>query len=188
MRCFVAVNIADPIKQRLADLQKQLQRVGPGVRWVSVASQHITLKFLGEIATPAVQAVEQACREAAGSSRRMELRICRLGAFPSLQQPRVFWTGIQEEGQQLSALAARLESLLLPLGFEAEKRSWSPHITLGRVKDAFALKLLTDYIRIESPAFDAGSFIAEQMILYQSVLRPEGALYTPLKRFPFEGN
>jgi 2'-5' RNA ligase len=187
MRCFIAIKIPDAIKARIGEQQKLLQRIGSGVRWVPPLSQHLTLKFLGEVSPAAVDRIAEAASSVAFVTPRFQVRLCRLGAFPSLNRPRVFWAGIHEEGNYLAGLAARLEEVLKPLGFEPEERIWNPHITLGRVKDAFALKELIDYIKIEASMFDAGSFAAEDMILFQSVLRPEGALYTPLRRFEFKG-
>jgi RNA 2',3'-cyclic 3'-phosphodiesterase len=187
MRCFIAINIPDAIRMRIGEEQKQLQRIGSGVRWVPPMSQHLTLKFLGDVSPAAVSRIAEVASSVASGTPKFQVRICRLGAFPSLHRPRVFWAGIHEQGNRLAELAARLEEKLSPLGFESEERAWNPHITLGRVKDAFALKALIDYIRIESSAFDAGLFAAEDMILFQSILRPEGAIYTQLKRFEFRG-
>ena len=150
MRCFIAISIPDAIKTRIGEIQEQLQRMGSGVRWVPPISQHITLKFLGEIAPSMIPRIAEAASSIARSTPKMEIGIGRLGAFPSLNRPRVFWAGISEEGGALATLAVQLEEKLAHLGFEPEERSWNPHITLGRVKNAFTLKALVDYIKIET--------------------------------------
>jgi RNA 2',3'-cyclic 3'-phosphodiesterase len=187
MRCFIAINIPDAIKLRIGEIQQQLQLIGKGVRWVPPSSQHLTLKFLGEVSSDAVHRISEVAGKLAGDTPKLKIGICRLGAFPSLHRPRVFWVGIQENENHLAGLAEQLDEMLIPLGFQPEERAWNPHITIGRVKDGFSLKGIIDYITIESLLFDAGSFVADDMVLYQSVLRPEGALYTPLRRFEFRG-
>lgn len=193
MRCFVALFIPDNLKAKIELCQQQLKAIPSGVRWVQVASQHLTLKFLGEIREAQLSKIRETLAGAAGSTPPIPIAIRSIGAFPSLKKPRVFWIGVQDPDNQLADLAVRVEASLELLGFPREERSWHPHVTLGRVKDGFGLKQLIDYITISGHDYEAGSFVASEMSLFRSILKPigrsrvigGGAVYEPLARFKF---
>lgn len=185
MRCFVAIGIPDELKAAISACQKELRQFPSGVRWVDMASQHLTLKFLGEVAPAAASRIQEVLGPVAAETRPMKIRVQGVGAFPSLRRPRVFWMGVYDEEQGLADLARRVEAALEPQGFPREERAWHPHITLGRVKEPFGLKALGDYITMNLPNREAGEFTAEKMCLYRSILKPGGAVYEPLAYFGF---
>ena len=185
MRCFVAVSIPESSKQKIRSLQMELESFRSGVRWVNPDSQHLTLKFLGEIEPSQVGFIGDVLEKTTREFSTISLEINSLGAFPSLNNPRVFWVGVRDKGQNLLRLVRLLEARLEPLGVPRENRKWSPHVTLGRVKKGFGLKQVCDYIRIRAQRFDAGRFSATHVVLFRSVLRPSGARYEPQGQYPF---
>jgi 2'-5' RNA ligase len=93
----------------------------------------------------------------------------------------VFWCGIEAPG--LEKLAADTDRATAALGIPAEKRPFSPHLTLARIKEKPDLQPLREIVAAQ-PSLDFGQFEAPSFFLYQSQLRPSGSVYTKLAEFP----
>jgi RNA 2',3'-cyclic 3'-phosphodiesterase len=193
MRLFVALDIDQEIRHRIASFMGDMRGLAPAVRWVQPESLHVTLKFIGERPDPMVKDIENTLRGISPGSFQLAFR--GAGFFPTAKSARVFWIGIQADAT-LAELAAQIERSLVPLGIEAEKRAFSPHLTLaragngsgapGRQKDdrpnqrfsALQTKLST------MPSPDFGTMSAAEFFLYRSQLSSRGAQYTKIARFP----
>jgi len=181
IRAFIAVEISPTTIARItvaiADLKPKL----PAVRWVAPANFHLTLKFLGDIETHQVDAIGEALERAITLFPRCTINAKGLGVFPGQRQPKVLWVGFI--GDELTRLAARVDVALLPLGFTAEPRGFSPHLTIGRWRQfhrsAGDLKQELERWRDR----DFGTTIVDRVILFQSELTPAGAVYSQLKVF-----
>lgn len=183
IRAFIAIELPEETRQRLAAMQEQLKQARTGVRWVNPGSIHLTLKFLGNIHPAQVEDIALAVAQEVRDQPPITLGAAGLGAFPSRRKPRVIWIGMEGEVQRLTRIQARVDNALEPLGFVREKRSFQPHLTIGRVKDRRRLQSLIDAMTtLELPEFD--SFDVTEIILYKSDLRPTGAIYTKLHRMP----
>ena len=183
IRSFIAIDFPDETRKALEDIQKELKQSGAGVRWVKPSSIHLTLKFLGNIHAAQVEEIARAVAQEIRDQPPITLRPAGLGAFPSLRKPRVIWIGMEGEVQRLTGIQARVETALEVLGFAREKRSFRPHLTIGRVKDRRWLQSLVDAVAtLDMKPFN--SFDADEIILYKSDLRPTGAIYTKLHRMP----
>ena len=183
IRSFIAIDLPEATRQALAAVQEQLKQSRAGVRWVRANSIHLTLKFLGNIHPAQVEDIALAVAEEIRDEPPITLGAAGLGAFPSRKKPRVIWIGMEGEVQRLSRIQARVENALEPLGFVREKRSFQPHLTIGRVKDRRRLQALIDAMAtLDMEPFN--SFDADEIILYKSDLRPTGAIYTKLHRMP----
>jgi len=181
VRTFIAIEFDDAIRRRLVQAQERLREAGCKVRWARAEQMHVTLKFLGEIAPATVGAVAEAMAHAAEAVAPFEVEVAGLGAFPPRGAPRVVWAGVEDPGGHVQQLQARLEPRLEGLGFERERRAFHPHLTLGRVKDRHGADRLRE--RIEGhPARRFGRERIEELVLFQSELKPTGAVYTPLRR------
>lgn len=177
IRAFIAVNLPIPIVERVVELQTQLKgrarEAGLRVGWVGAAQLHVTLKFLGEIIEESRWAIRDRLSERLAGRPAFDVAVRGLGAFPDRSHPRVIWVGLAE-AEPLVQLAADVDAWLGELGFAAEARPFHPHLTLGRVK-AGAADILAG---LEEKSFGLGE--VSEVTLYQSVLRREGAEYTPL--------
>ena len=183
IRSFIAIDLPEAIRQRLAAVQENLKQSVTGVRWVKPNSIHLTLKFLGNIHPDQVEDIALAVAREIRDHPPITLRAAGLGAFPNLKKPRVIWIGMEGEVQRLKEIQARVENALEPLGFAREKRGFRPHLTIGRVKDRRRLQSLGDAVAtLDMEPFN--SFDADEIILYKSDLRPTGAIYTKLHRMP----
>lgn len=183
IRSFIAIDLPQDIREKLAAIQEQLSQSQAGVRWVKPGSIHLTLKFLGNIHPAQVEDIALAVAQEVRDEPPITLGAAGLGAFPSRRKPRVIWIGMEGEVQRLTRIQARVENALEPLGFGREKRPFRPHLTIGRVKDRRRLQALIDAMAtLDMEPFN--SFDADEIILYKSDLRPTGAIYTKLHRMP----
>lgn len=184
IRCFIAVELPAGILDEIETYLARLKKIAPEIRWVRAGSIHITLKFLGEQPEVKVKEVAKKLEGAKGLVQPFTLTVNGAGCFPNHRQPRVFWLGLeQDKSNPLFQLHAWVEDRLALVGFEKEKRRFSPHLTLGRVKQS------GDYTRVfnfldENP-LRSESFLIKEISLMQSELRPSGALYTAIKTVAF---
>jgi len=152
------------------------------VRWVRANGIHLTLKFLGDTELERIPDVKQVLFDMAKPHPVFSIRLAGLGCFPNTRRPRVVWLRVEEDSGVLLALQAATEAACRELGFEPETRPFSPHLTLGRVRRDAEPKSLTDLgqavEREESQPL--GSLSVEEICLFQSDLRSDGAVYTRL--------
>ncbi len=180
MRLFTGIDLPGHVVEAL---ERLLERLKPAARlnWSHPENLHVTTKFIGE--WPA-ERLEEMKRVLAGvpSPGPISIAIRKLGYFPSARSPRVFWAGI-EAGPGLATLAKDTDAAVARLGVEAEKRAFSPHLTLARIKEPAPLDDLRETIAGLGP-LEFGEFTADRFHLYQSQLRPAGSVYTKLAEFP----
>ncbi len=181
IRAFIAVNLAAPVIEEIAKVQAALQKAQGDIRWTRGEGLHLTLKFLGDITRNQVEPILAALREALREQSALHVLAQGLGAFPNLRRPRVLWAGLS--GERLPELSRAIETALMPLDFPPEEREFTPHLTLGRVRSLRGwervLALVKEY---EHARF--GESTVDQVTLYQSELRPNGAVYSPLGSVP----
>jgi len=179
LRAFIAISLPEPVLQGIVTAQETLKRSGLKIRWVRKEGIHLTLKFLGDIDRDSVEKISEAMERATGAFSPFTLWAEGIGVFPNLKRPRVAWVGLSGEVEVLSALQRDLESQLSGLGFPKEKRPFKGHLTLGRVKGRL------EGIKLQEAVEDLGdfrkeSFAAQSLVLFQSELRPDGAVYSRL--------
>ncbi|MBN1570071.1 MAG: RNA 2',3'-cyclic phosphodiesterase [Acidobacteria bacterium] len=179
MRTFIAIPLPRECRLMLEQLQEKLRSFKAEVRWVGIPSIHLTLKFLGEVDPGIIPKLSKMIEDAVQNERSFELRLHGLGCFPNLRNPRVIWCGLTGEADNLLRLQRCVEDACAELGFACEERPFHPHLTLGRVNGKRNLQPLLDYIKIGSDL--ECSFNADQINIYRSILRPQGAEYSILK-------
>ncbi|MGE0824109.1 MAG: RNA 2',3'-cyclic phosphodiesterase [Candidatus Binatia bacterium] len=181
IRAFVAVNLAPVISEEIAKIQFALKAAQGDIRWVRIEGLHLTLKFLGDITREQVAPILTALREALHDRSPFPVWAQGLGAFPNVQRPKVLWAGLL--GDDLKEVQAAVETALVPLDFPRDERAFTPHLTLGRVRSLRGWpRVLAEFKRYEQVRF--GESEIDRVTLYQSDLRPEGAVYTVLGTVP----
>lgn len=186
-RAFIALEIPTQTHQEISIKTTGLRKdLGTHlVRWVSPGNIHLTLKFLGDISSTQIEQVTQALSDLASKHEKHKIIISGLGTFPNMRRPRVIWIGIQAP-EQLRALYQNLETAIAKLGFPPEKRSFNPHLTIGRVKQHISP---TEIERIRNIMSNAkvgliDTVEVENLHLFKSDLKPSGAVYTKLYSAP----
>lgn len=172
-RAFIAVDVDCGPELRKAI--GELKDLGKALKPVSPDNVHVTLKFLGEIYEGAVPELEAIMQKAVMGVQPFNVRLVDVGVFPNLRGPRVVWVGM-EGAEPLVKMASSMEDGCEPLGFPKERRPFSPHLTLARVREGFKPDLV-DFIK-DSEGRDFGVFPVKCIKLKKSVLTPAGPIYS----------
>jgi 2'-5' RNA ligase len=186
VRLFLAVFPPLPVREAAHAAAEPLRHPGDGVSWVSPENLHYTLRFLGNVGEDGARRAGEAAVEAATSVPAFECALGGLGAFPNPGRARVIWIGMSAGAESLVALAAALDRALARRGFAAPDRPFSPHLTLGRVRDPRA-----DWSRSlgGAPALDGplARFTVDRLSLVESTLSPKGSIYQVRVEAPLSG-
>lgn len=184
MRAFIAIELPESVKRklevRIAGFQDGM--VDQDVKWVRPESIHLTLKFLGEVDPETAATVKGSLAELARDHRGFSVSIGGFGCFPNMNQPRVFWIGVDADHDRLLQLQSDLESRLASAGIPRERRTYHPHLTIGRTRrglPANRLRALSDWAS-STNVNDLGSLEVNAVSLVRSDLRSSGAIYTTL--------
>ena len=174
------MELPDSIKSLLEQVQQELKALQLTARWVRPQNIHLTLKFLGNINPGDIENIGQAMADAAGDCAPFALTVGGIGFFPGIKRPRVIWVGLGGATDALRNFQRNLANRLVTIGFPSEKRSFKAHLTLGRIRQAVNPNILGQTIQDYS---DLGNlkFSVDRIILFQSDLKPSGAVYSQLK-------
>ncbi len=178
MRLFIAVPASPDVRRWLTELLAELRGLGADCKWSSTDDAHWTLHFFGETASERLASIRGVVDATASSAGPFELTPGGLGAFPDAASPKVVWAGLKRGGAELKALAARLGEALKGEGFPLQDREFRAHLTLGRVRGSRGLESLQ--AALAKPRADGPAMRAESLVLYQSLLKPSGAVHEPL--------
>ena len=182
IRAFIAITLDPKVIDKIADVRAHLKPHMAGVRWVAPENFHLTLKFLGGIDEATIEPIGAALREQLRLFPRFTINAKGLGVFPDPKRPRVLWVDLT--GDRLVSLASRVESALQPLGFTPETRKFTPHLTIGRWRQAdLASGSLVRHLE-NWRGSEFGKSNVESVNLIQSVLKPQGASYNQLVTVP----
>ncbi|HXK61911.1 MAG TPA: RNA 2',3'-cyclic phosphodiesterase [Acidobacteriota bacterium] len=183
IRSFIAVDLPQEVRARLHEYGRELKELGLKGSFTRPDSFHLTLKFLGNIAEQQVEEIGSALEHAVRGAKPFQVDVRRLGVFPGPSNPRVVWMGL-ERSEALESLQQRIEEAAEALGFGREGRPFRPHLTLVRLKSKDNLKALGEYLRKAGPEASAGTVLVNEVVLFRSDLRPDGARYSRLRTVP----
>jgi 2'-5' RNA ligase len=193
MRLFIALDIDDGIRERLALFLDGVRGFAPDARWARPESLHVTLKFIGEKPEETLEDVRRALAEV--KTGPVDLTFRGYGFFPGAKAARVFWIGI-ESGPKLANLAKTIDEAMVRLGVPKDDHAFSPHLTLARGGGASAAprrqeddrpnlrfaRLQEKLAAMSTPEF--GTMTAREFCLYKSQLSSGGSRYTKIAPFP----
>jgi RNA 2',3'-cyclic 3'-phosphodiesterase len=179
IRAFIAIELPQEIIAFIHKIQQGLRSYGFKARWVRPENIHLTLKFLGDINSEDIKKAGDAIISAAGENASMSLGAKGIGVFPGVKRPRVIWTGIAGQTKELADLQKTLDGKLETIGFPKEKRPYKGHLTIARIKGKVDAKRLIDAMT-EFGRLESKTFMAEEVVLFKSKLKPSGAVYTKL--------
>lgn len=187
-RLFIAIDpepaVLDTIFRLISTIKREYPMVG--VRYTAPQNLHLTLLFLGDTNDQEIPKIGSNLTKICQNFCEFDLEFSGLGAFPSQRNPRILWLGVKDP-QPVTALAKAIiqESGLV---IEPDKTQFSPHLTLGRVaEDARGISSETSS-RLFSKlgSVNVGTTRIKEVLLYQSVLKPGGPVYTVLSRHPLK--
>lgn len=188
LRAFIALDIPsrvqDDVYRAVSHLRKETAAL---IRWVPAENMHLTLKFLGDISAANVEYLTRMIYAEADSHLCFDIHLTGLGCFPSRKRPRLIYIGI-EAPAELEALHHGVESAARRLGYESEERDFTPHLTIGRVKqnvsgaDQQKISRALQETKIDS----VGIARVDSIQLYKSDLKPSGSVYTKIFSAPLK--
>jgi RNA 2',3'-cyclic 3'-phosphodiesterase len=192
MRLFIALDLDDPIRQRIGRFLEGVSGFSPEARWVRLESLHVTLKFIGEKPAEIIPALQETLAKV--SVPPFDLTFSGTGFFPTPKSPRVLWIGIQAP-PELQRLAAAIDDATVQFGIPREDRAFSPHLTLARKSGGSGSprtqkedgpnrvfqRLQEKLATLSLPEF--GTMTAREYFLFQSQLSRNGSRYTKLHSF-----
>jgi len=198
VRTFLAVELSEPLRTKLVHVQQEMKQhlvreLSGDVRisWTRPTSMHVTVKFLGDIDEQLVMPMRDAIGEVVREHCAIHVPLDRLGVFPRLQQPRVLWIGPSEQWEQgddakrLVSLHRAIDDCCGTLNLAMDERSWSPHLTLARIKEGGrSLGQVLAKSGVMDRPLALGSLAVDAIVLMKSELKPTGSLYTLLWSTP----
>jgi RNA 2',3'-cyclic 3'-phosphodiesterase len=194
-RTFIALELNEALQRFLGEIINQISQELPDLRWVDPQGIHITLAFLGELSDEQLVKAIDAAEEAAHKATPFEYRLSGLGIFGSPQQPRVIWMGVEDlpsgkvHGSPLHQVHRILSRELELRDFEVEKRPFSPHLTLARLKQPLspdAHQRLQRILHSRLAGSSSAIYPVNTLCVMKSELSRSGAKYTCLKECSFE--
>ncbi len=193
-RTFIAIELKESLQRFLGDIISQAAQELPNLRWVDPAGIHLTLAFLGYLTDEQLKTAIDAAQVAARQAVPFEDRLKGLGMFGSSSHPRVIWMGVEDlpsgqiQGSPLQQLHRVLTRELEQRGFETEKRPFSPHLTLARIKQPLApdeQQRLQRLLHSKQAGASSPIYCADHVSVMKSELSRAGAIYTCLREYAF---
>jgi 2'-5' RNA ligase len=179
VRSFVAFDMdSESVLKRLTEVQAQLAATGADLKVVEPKNIHITLRFLGTITASTIENIFDGMKKV--QFVPFDAKILGVGAFPDVRYPRVVWAGITEGADKLQGIFSQLEPHLRSLGFAADPKGFSPHLTIARVRSGRNKAELAKLIN-ENVSYEFGIVRAACLRLKRSDLTPRGPIYSTLK-------
>lgn len=185
IRTFIAVRVPETIRQKIAELQNRLKPYCGDIRWVRPESIHVTLKFLGDVPAEQIKPIAEAIQKAVASVRPFDVSVEGTGFFPSSRRPRVLWVGVEKGFDALKDLAVKVDEVCTTFQFQKEKRDYSAHLTIGRVRSPKQIDPLIQ--TLQTVGFVGGSYRVEEVAVMKSDLLKTGAVYTALHQIKLQG-
>jgi 2'-5' RNA ligase len=181
-RLFLAIDInpGTPLLDAFDNLRHTLRM--EKINWVRKDQMHLTLAFLGDTEEEIIPGLVSAMEAVVSANHSFTLTLAGLGVFRNIHDPRVIWTGCESE-KEFGLIKGETDRVLTTLGFEAEERPFSPHLTLGRIKSIRHLNHLSQLIGVYKDTVFQSENI-RKIVLYESRLTTDGPEYTPVQGFP----
>lgn len=178
MRAFIAFDFSKDLKNQLSIIQKLLKDNTERGSWVSIENFHLTLKFLGEIDEKQVASIDSVLKQLASNHTPITVNLENLGYFNKKDNEyRVMWLGLDGQIGRLNSIYAELEESMAHIGFKKERRSFNPHITLGRrIKSQVTFNKLKEIIK----SYLDNEFTLDNLVLMKSQAVMGKRIYTPI--------
>lgn len=179
MRSFIGIPLPGTAVNTIGPVLTAGKKTINSVKWVKPENIHITLLFLGEIEFGEGEAIKKIVGNGLSGFKPFHVTVKGIGGFPSLNAPRVLYLPVTEGTEQCSSLYAAVSKLCAPF-VKKEKRKFTPHCTIGRIRKG---KKCTTADISALPDYPPTSFTVGEIIMYQSVLQPDGPVYNAFAEF-----
>jgi RNA 2',3'-cyclic 3'-phosphodiesterase len=187
IRTFIAIDVSPAVRKQLVALQDELRAVSEDVKWVEPENLHLTLKFLGDVDETDLYAVCKMVARAVADLSAFAMDMCGVGAFPSAGRPRVIWAGVGQGAQELTHIHGSLDKVFGAEGYPREDRLFTPHLTLGRVRQQQRTPRLAGALH-DLSKWEGGITPVHEILVLSSQLSPNGPTHTIMGRGRLEGS
>ena len=192
VRLFLAIDIPPRAREIITALQNRFKPLGFNASWVAPENVHLTLQFLGDTPPEQIPDIHQGVSAAVTPVPQFMVALKEVGVFPKLKKPpRILWVGMEDPKNRLAVLQENIAKQMEEIGFPKEKRNFTPHLTLARIRqDRGGKRAKLERLKREvesSPEIEMESFKIDAVQLIESQLTPRGSVYTVLKEFPLGG-
>ena len=181
-RLFIATEIPRKITRQSEKIQSSLKKEGIKARWVNPDQVHLTLAFLGWTQAHKVKTIKQVVKKAGRIQPPLKLRFTKLNCFPSQKKARVIFVKLQGSTKQLIRLSSVIKQELKQKRIDCDRKTLTPHLTLGRSKNEQNLTRQLSKIKTKPEIFTV-----KNIILFKSQLTKSGPTYTPLLKTTLRG-
>ncbi|EFQ23040.1 2'-5' RNA ligase [Aminomonas paucivorans DSM 12260] len=186
VRCFVCLVPSEEVQESLEAFLAPWRRQHRDLKWVRREQLHLTLKFCGEQPQETVDALGETLEGTVRALSSFSLAAVGTGCFPRTGTQRVLWCGLDGDRDALLRLVERVEEGAVAAGLERERRPFSPHLTLARLRPGQTLPrgFLDDF---RHPEPFGTPWTAGEILLMRSDLGPQGPRYSLLGQIPLDG-
>ena len=184
IRSFLAFELPLEIKNIVARVSGELRQSPLKARWVKVDNIHLTVVFMGNIETEDIPAIGEGVQEVCQATHPFDISLRGIGCFPNRRNPRVLWLGLDGDLEQMSTFRDALQKHLVGFGIKEEKRSFKPHLTLGRFRKPKRMDVQQEQALAKHEDVSSSVCSLDELILFKSDLKPTGAVYTKLETWP----
>ena len=187
LRVFCGIDVPPDVLHVLQVNQRELKGAlsESRISWAQLSEAHLTLMFFGDVDSAAVPRITEALASVCKESTPMTLSLAGRGCFPSEQNPRVLWMGVEDSVGQLAILEAQIRRTLGSFIVLPDLRAFNPHLTIARIRDLMGtgrdglIKWLRGTTRDEPVSWHMTS-----VKLWSSQLSPAGAKHSVLAELP----
>lgn len=182
-RAFVAIEMNDEVRNNLSAVQAELKKTDAHVKWIKPENMHLTLSFLGDLSTDTITRICEQLDIIGARTRPLSLTVTGLGTFGKRHSTRIIWAGFTGDVKALCELQTGIHLAMDDLGLSLDDKSFSPHMTIGRVRSARGIDKVKRILETKRDA-DFGHLEAARVVLMKSVLTPAGPEYSLLHKSP----
>lgn len=174
MRVFTAIDLPEAVKDSIEKVAAEFR-----IRWVTPVNReqlHITLHFLGDVASNRIGQLKDALSQC--SAHKFEISLTGLSYF-SPARLRVIYVDVGRNAETVSGMHADIAGRLGRYGFYPKRETYVPHVTIARVKDRADTGTLAGLIK-KYATYDFGAFEVGSVSLKKSTLTGSGPVYDEL--------
>jgi len=187
IRSFLAFELPGPIKNKMSEVSRDIKHFPLDARWVKVDNIHLTVVFLGQIEESNIPQMRESVASVCREYGPFHVSLKNVGIFGSRRNPRVLWMGLDGHIERMSRFRNTLQKVLAPFGVTQERRTFKPHLTLGRFRKGSRSGAQLDEILAKYEGLSSPICQLSELFLFKSDLKPHGAVYTPLHTWPMTG-
>jgi len=181
IRTFIALELPELDLKKIIEIRNNYINDYDKIKWEPINKLHLTLKFLGDTDEKIIPEINSELEKILKKYEVFELAFDKFGLFTKDKKPRILWVGLKDN-IKLNSLAREIDNVISQFGFEKEKRKFTPHITLLRIKDKDE-NFYKDFYKLTQVEIPEINFKANKITFFKSTLLKTGSVYEPIKNF-----